>query len=497
MSVRRPTRAFTLTELMVAVVVLIVVIVGTSRIFGTASKVTGVGQAGAAVLQEAAAIERQIRADFERLSREGFFVIRCVAVPNDVNLPAGGGLLDPAQPADAYLRADQLLFFAHGAQTVQTLGGAAGAERKGQGAVGRVYYGPAFQLPEAGAVVDPGAGYVLARDPRLAAGDPVLAPWHHGTRDTVRTVFRDDPAGAPADYTTTADGTIDATQPPARQWLLARHAVVLAGDGDSATSYLEGIAGGGVRTAGRLDDAVVLSGRVDAAAWGLDDVRLHVLDAGGTGLDPWRTQRDRIADLLFYPRAERVAPGTHRVDQALTNHVLAGACASFVIDWTYGRGVGAATAADGTRYLGFWDPAAFPAADDEQPWFGFDADGARGVQTYEQYWTGLAPAARPQTILPVNLEPAVGGLTTPQADDVAGTGAGVVVYEAIFGYNRDRPLDPLTDRPWVADPTSRAVAYTPWPSALRFTMVLHDPETKLETGRRVEFVIDLPAPGAP
>jgi type II secretory pathway pseudopilin PulG len=488
-------RAFTLTELLVAVAILIVVIVGTSRIFGTASKVTGVGQAGAAVLQEAAAVERQIRADFERLSREGFFVIRCVAVPNDVNLAAGGALLDPALPADAYVRADQLLFFAHGAQTVQTLGGAAGAERKGQGSVGRIYYGPAFQLPGAEAAVDPGAGYVLAQDPRMQAGDPVLTPWYHGTRNMVRTVFRDDPAGAPADYTTSADGAIDATHPAARQWPLARHAVVLAGDGDYATAYLEGIVGGGIRTAARLDDAVVAGGRVDAAAWGLDDVRLHVLAAGGAGIDPWRTQRDRIADLVVYPRAERVAPGTNRVDQALTNHVIAGACSSFVIDWTYERGVGAATAADGTRFLGFWDPDVFPAADGEQPWFGLDATGERGVESYDQYWTDLSPAARPQTILPVNLEPAVNGLTTPMGDDVAASGAGVVVYEAIFGYNQDRPLDPLTDRPWIADPANRAVAYTPWPSAVRVTAVLHDPETKLETGRRLPVVIDLPDPG--
>ena len=126
MALRQTSRAFTLSELMVAVVILVVVIVATSKMFGTASKVTGLGQAGAAVLQEAAAVERQLRSDFERLSREGFFVIRCVAVPNDVNLSGGGPLLNASLPADAIIRADQLLFFTHGAQTIQTLGGAAG-----------------------------------------------------------------------------------------------------------------------------------------------------------------------------------------------------------------------------------------------------------------------------------------------------------------------------------------------------------------------------------
>ena len=79
---------------------------------------------------------------------------------------------------------------------------------------------------------------------------------------------------------------------------------------------------------------------------------------------------------------------------------------------------------------------------------------------------------------------------------MAATGPGVVVYEAFFGYPRDRPLDPLTERPWTADPTSRAVAYTPWPAAIRVTMVLHDPETRLESGRQVQFVIDLPDQGS-
>ena len=54
-------RAFTLTELLVAVTILIVVIVATAKIFGTVGRVAGLGEAGAAVLQEAAAIERQIR----------------------------------------------------------------------------------------------------------------------------------------------------------------------------------------------------------------------------------------------------------------------------------------------------------------------------------------------------------------------------------------------------------------------------------------------------
>ena len=59
-------RAFTLTELMIAVAVLIAILLAVGKIFSTTSKVTGYGAATADILQEAATIERQIRADFER-----------------------------------------------------------------------------------------------------------------------------------------------------------------------------------------------------------------------------------------------------------------------------------------------------------------------------------------------------------------------------------------------------------------------------------------------
>ena len=61
-------RAFSLTELMVAVSVLVVVIFATGKIFSTVSQVTRTGMGAAEVLQTAAAIERQFREDIRRLS---------------------------------------------------------------------------------------------------------------------------------------------------------------------------------------------------------------------------------------------------------------------------------------------------------------------------------------------------------------------------------------------------------------------------------------------
>ena len=170
---RRRARGFTLVELMIAVAVLVVIIIATSKIFGTAGKVTSLGQATADVLQETTAIERQIRSDFERLAQDGVFAIRCVSVRNDVNVPIGP-LLNPALPEDAMIRSDQLLFFTNAVQSIQTYRQGSGSSHKGQGTAARVYYGHAFQLPEASAVDTGPAEYVLAHDPDVE--DPPMTP---------------------------------------------------------------------------------------------------------------------------------------------------------------------------------------------------------------------------------------------------------------------------------------------------------------------------------
>ncbi len=472
---RRRARGFTLVELMIAVAVLVVIIVATSKIFGTVGKLTSLGQATADVLQETTAIERQIRSDFERLAPNGVFAIRCVSIRNDINVPLGP-LLNPALPDAAIIRADQLLFFTNGVQSIQTYRqGPWGSNHRGQGTAGRIYYGHAFQLPEGKDVDVIDAQEVRAHDPLVIAGNP-LVPWYSGTYGMIRTVFRSNSGGTPPDYSIQGQiAPIDATQPVAPQWLLTRHAVLLADDdGDPAASFRKVVFLNENRSAYTIADAVVRNGRVDAAATQLNDIRNLVTNFGGNN---WLIQRDIISsDLLFYPRAERVAPGMHRVDQALTNNVLAGACSSFIVEWTYSNGVGEVLDGLGNT---LWNGVQI-AAGREQPWFGLDADLdgdgilERGVHFYsdETWWDG-AETILPINTMPNNLEELV--IDTPDLQ----------VYEAFFGYNRDRPLDGF------GNPV-QSLGYTPWPSAIRITMVLHDPATKLEVGREVQFVINLP-----
>ncbi|MHC4140734.1 MAG: prepilin-type N-terminal cleavage/methylation domain-containing protein [Planctomycetota bacterium] len=482
---------FTLIEMVVTVAVLAVVIVAAGRIFQATGTVVGVGLATADILQEAAAVERQIRGDLAHLSREGFLAIRCVAVPNDVNGPAG--LLDPALEPDAVIRADQLVFFTHGAHSIQTLRVGSGADRRAQGAATRAYYGPVFQVPAGPPIerAEAADDVVWAIDPEVLADEP-LVPWSDGQRQMQRVRFQRNATDPPGDYVIDGDyGVVDATQPRAGRWLLARQAVVLADDGGSPAVFLFRLGRGGFRSTSSIGDDAIRNGRVDVAARGLGDIRADVVGGGGGGGGeapvPWSTQRSAIADLLFYPRAERVAPGTHRVDQALTSQVLAGACSSFVIDWTWSDGVGDAVNDAGQRFRGL-----SVDGDGPQPWFGLDPAGppgrGRGVRTLTQYVAGQEWDLRPQTFEPCHIEQLANTLATDAGRAIQRTGS--IVYEAIFGYNQHLPLDRATGAPWAGGPDA-GVAYTPWPSALRITMTLRDTAARTVTGREVQFVLHL------
>jgi len=513
------SRAFTLTEMLVAIAVLVIVIVGTSKIFGTASKVTGMAQGNQDVLQEASAIERQLRDDIARLSKEGFFAIHCVAVRNDVN---GAVLLNPNLPPDALIRADQLVFFATGVEGTQSFIQGQGNNHKGQSTVSRVYYGPTFQLPRGLAVSPNGTNNVLAHDPDLQATG-AITPWWTGNVTMVRTTFRT--GGTTDNYSRVGAGVIDGRQPEARQWLLARQCVALldddtqANNDNSKTVYLQQ-----TQTARSIFAAdnvpptygwsrEIRNGRVDAAATLTNEIRRWVTFSG-VNPRPWfdaafpigagGDQKTVIRAAVYYPRAERAAPSTHRIDQALTNTVISSACSSFTIDWTYEGSDAQRVDANGNitggvgemldHYGNVIDPT--PAApnsgdelggviitsDGEQPWFGFN-DPARGVFPYSTLpTTGIGPLRAASTIGPLGTFP-----NNIESESPAGqfNNASVKDYWAVFGYNQTDPLD-------ATGVVDDALGYTPWPTALRITMTLHDPNGTLEAGREVQFLIDLP-----
>ena len=148
-----PRRAFTIVELLTAIGLLAVVILAASKILGTTTQVSGLGEANSNVTQEAEAVEKQLRQDLARLDLDGYLVVRCVGVRNDVNRVRYGNaapLLNPVLAADAMLRCDQVVFFMKGAEdTQQYVGGSdLGGRVPPRAGSTRIVYGHGVQVPE-------------------------------------------------------------------------------------------------------------------------------------------------------------------------------------------------------------------------------------------------------------------------------------------------------------------------------------------------------------
>ncbi|MCA9296345.1 MAG: prepilin-type N-terminal cleavage/methylation domain-containing protein [Phycisphaerales bacterium] len=545
-------RAFTLTELLVAVVVLLVVIAATSKIFGTASRVTAVGEANASLLQEAAAIQNQIRRDIASINPDGFLFIRSVAVPNDALLgnPGGPGpLINPVLRPDAIIRCDQLGFFRAGIQGMTTFAvDSSGIAQKPSATESYVLYSPAFQIPEGRGVEVENASqdFFRAIDPLgpTTNVDGQIYPFDRRSNlmiQMVRTLFRpiNNTGTAKTIYTYTASDTLNGAQPEARKWLLSRQSIINGNDDNtnvqpdmnSRTYFLQTRGArslffndpGTPQTGGFFDNHEIRNGRFDLAATNLNVVRERILQYGKTfNLNQrWNEEREFIAaQLMRYPRAERKAPSQHRIDQALTNHVISTNCSDFRVDWTYRRGTGRIVAPNGTivhpgvQWGRFYDSGSYVNANDlnvnesSQPWFGwFDAE--RGVMPYAAgdfpgvipgswngagpWWTGrnlyAAVSSDWETsIYPQNIE---------RFDNGSATGSGSIPsisaareYLATFGFNAENPAT-INLNGQLAE-TKVEDNFTPWPSALRIRFTLHDQDLNLEYGRTFEFVVEIP-----
>jgi competence protein ComGC len=243
-------RAFTVVELLVAVVVLLAVIIATSKIFNTASKVSSTGEANADVLQQGTIIEEQLRRDLERISRDGYMAIHCTVVANNVNQLISGAtapLLNPQLAADAILRCDQIVFFTAGTETSARWAGPGDLVNSGggqQSRATRVYYGHGVQFPELPndpTSNPPGSNPNSAVKPIITGVTPTptggvpaqVTPWTWFNPLTYQLGWKY------ATSTQTAGPRVLANQPEARQWVLARKAVLLADDGGRPIYYPE------------------------------------------------------------------------------------------------------------------------------------------------------------------------------------------------------------------------------------------------------------------
>lgn len=612
--------AFTLTEILVAVGVLLAVVVVTGRIFKVATDVTASGQATIDIMQEASAIEARIRQDLSQISREGFLAIHSVEAPNDINITeweSGGsqgeepGLLNPLLPADAVIRCDQLSFFVDSpvSSQVHSVGTALGTHPSAQGQTAFVTYGHGLQFPylkpytpefadmAVMPVGSPPPGY--GHDPdidQIRADGGELLPWRYDNpgldeSQWLPTVYTDYSSSVSSLY---GEGQIppeqryiNGTQPDARQWVLARQAILLADDdqnfaGDSSKrQYLNNVpsamsifpndarlVGGNALDDGtsglNADPPVIAYGRVDVAATPIDQVRellqttrspsdprdffmrrcmhageagdydqINEVDADEDGLpdmeprnvlegnlfslpgNPYLDQRFFIKNAVQRPRVERVAPGLTKVDQSLVNHALGSACSSFMVEWTYAEGTGEAFVPNpiegapdqfwhGVHYSP-WEPLLSNSSDpgySDAPWLG-------------QRWFGLRNIDRgvmPYSDFVSNFPPVTDDFVSKQEVKGLGTAASFAIdpyaidreqptfgsqppygeYWATFGLNQDQPNLPLTERIGQVESYQVDRSFTPWPSAIRITMTINDPQGRLDQGQVYQFVVEMP-----
>jgi hypothetical protein len=266
--------AFTLIEILVSVAVLVVIVLICGQVFQAASAVSRTANASGDILQEAWGIEQQMRADFSRISPDGALVIHSVEVPNDYNYRLWDNtgprppLINPALPAEAPIRCDQVWFVMDGFERSKSYGAAdAGGSGVGVpriiGGAAAVTYGHGLQFPELSAfsIVPPSTqdeanslhgdlppqhyGHDVDLDDLRSAGNLArVAPFHRsnvtgewgGQLPAVYSWYNYEGSGSAPLYNQVAPeenaAEIRGDQPSANRWVLSRQ-VMAMGDDDS------------------------------------------------------------------------------------------------------------------------------------------------------------------------------------------------------------------------------------------------------------------------
>lgn len=153
---RARSRAFTLVEVLVALAAVTLIAVGLASVFGSVGETVTTGRRVSLLNAYAAQIERQMRADFDNISRDGFMVIRNqYAGEHAATIDSGG--VDPvtnrynvrlnAEDIDGRpRRADEIMFFRTG--QFESAREPIHPDLIARSNVARVYYGHGVRFPD-------------------------------------------------------------------------------------------------------------------------------------------------------------------------------------------------------------------------------------------------------------------------------------------------------------------------------------------------------------
>lgn len=145
-------RGFTLIELLIALAAVSILVLGVAQVFSLTSQTVASGRRLSNVQSTAAALERQLRADFAAMTRDGFMAIRH-AYSTDDRLSPFNVRLVPGDENPRPRRADELVFFVRG-QFV-SLGTPRFPGMTATSPVARIYYGHGMQQPRGSADANP------------------------------------------------------------------------------------------------------------------------------------------------------------------------------------------------------------------------------------------------------------------------------------------------------------------------------------------------------
>ncbi len=142
------SRGFTLIELLVAIGAMALIAVGIAAVFGSVGKTVAGGRRISVLNEYAALVERQMRSDFESMTRDGVLLIRqsyadwdgTGTFPDD--LPRIGVSFDDPNPRPR--RVDEILFFRHGQFSSARLPAVPGMNAQATEAM--IYYGHGIKL---------------------------------------------------------------------------------------------------------------------------------------------------------------------------------------------------------------------------------------------------------------------------------------------------------------------------------------------------------------
>lgn len=345
-------RGFTIIEAVIAIAAISLLGVAVVQVLRAAGSTVAAGSRISAITQSASQIERQLRADFESMTRDGFLLIRNEAANSGAAISTA-----PGDPNPRRRRIDEILFFAEGDHVSARLPVVAGLTARAP--VAAVYY-----------------GHAQRRNPSDADFLQALN-------------LSDDNAAAPRLGTGIATFASD--------WVLARRALLLAPPAQSPRPALLGAPaanqldtnmqiGGqpaaaelfrtlnanasvpGVAVRGAVQRPVVASGLVDVVANDLASVRGVVLRGAPLGVNPFQTvtggltspqlagaqaaMRDALPansdgnarmrveidppNLLGF--GETVQSSPQRADQLmLTTGAFAPRCTEFIVEWSFGE----------------------------------------------------------------------------------------------------------------------------------------------------------------